>query len=277
MARPKKATVDYFPHDTCHGSTMQVLESKWGNDGYAFWFKLLEHLGSHDGHYIDCRKPAEWEFLTAKTHLGDETAAAILDMLAKLDAIDPFLWAKHKVVFCPKFLTRIEDAYRKRKDSLPTIEKVYSALNINFEEFPAEETPLNKVNDAGSTERERERERESKENLKHLSDYSDDFLKFWELYPSKTGKGAAWKSWKKQKPPIEKVKQALEWQINSQKWQEGFIPNPTTYLNQRRWEDENSPNLAIIRPKTHRDLEDERNMEERRKFLEWGLNGANGL
>lgn len=112
---------------------------------------------------------------------------------------------------------------------------------------------------------------------KHLSEYSDDFLEFWNLYPAKTGKGAAWKSWKKQKPPIEKVKQALEWQINSQKWQEGFIPNPTTYLNQRRWEDENSPNLAIIRPKTHRDLEDERNMEERRKFLEWGLNGANGL
>lgn len=163
MARPKKATVDYFPHDTTHGSTMQVLEAKWGNDGYAFWFKLLEMLGGHDGHYIDCRKPAEWEFLAAKTRVDDETSAAILDMLAKLNAIDPFLWKKHRVIFCPKFLGRIEDAYRKRKDSLPTPEKVYSTLNITFEEFPAEETPLNGINDGFNRERERERERERKE------------------------------------------------------------------------------------------------------------------
>ncbi len=162
MARPKKSTVDYFPHDTSHGSTMQVIESKWGNDGYAFWFKLLELLGGHDNHVIDCRKPAEWEFLAAKTRLDNETVAAILDLLARLEAIDPFLWNKHKVIFCPKFLSRIQDAYRKRLDKLPSLEKVYSALNIVLGEFPAEETPLNEQTDAGSTERERERERESK-------------------------------------------------------------------------------------------------------------------
>lgn len=161
MARPKKSTVDYFPHDTKHGSTIQVLESKWGNDGYAFWFKLLEMIGSHEDHYIDCRKPAEWELLTARTRVSYETATEIVDMLSKLDAIDCFLWTKHNVIFCLKFLGRIEDAYRKRKEKLPTLEKVYAALNIALNEFPAEETPQNEQTDAGSTERERERERES--------------------------------------------------------------------------------------------------------------------
>lgn len=165
MARPKKATVDYFPHDTNHGSTMQVLESKWGNDGYAFWFKLLELLGTHDNHFIDCRKPAEWEFLTAKTRLNDDTAVLILDMLARLDAIDPFLWQEHKVIFCPKFVDRISDAYRRRMDRLPTPEKVYSAANVNLKEFMTAETPLKVESDGLNRERERERERESKEEI----------------------------------------------------------------------------------------------------------------
>ena len=46
MARPKKQTVDYFPHIIKQGKTMTILENRFGNDGYAFWFKLLEILGS---------------------------------------------------------------------------------------------------------------------------------------------------------------------------------------------------------------------------------------
>lgn len=45
MARPTKTSVDYFPHMTHSGKTIAILEARWGNDGYAFWFKLLELLG----------------------------------------------------------------------------------------------------------------------------------------------------------------------------------------------------------------------------------------
>ena len=156
MARPKKSTVDYFPHDTNHGATIQVLESRWGNDGYAFWFKLLELLGSHDHHYIDCRKPAEWEFLTAKTRVNEETATAILESLCRLDAIDAYLWSHCRVIFCENFVVRVEDAYKKRRDSLPTKKTVYSSLNVLLEGFPVPETLCVGVSGTGSTERERE-------------------------------------------------------------------------------------------------------------------------
>lgn len=76
------------------------------------------------------------------------------------------------------------------------------------------------------------------EALKPLFEYSNDFQKFWTAYPSKTGKGDAWKSWQKIKPPVEIVLLAINWQICSQKWKDGYIPNPATYINQRRWEDE---------------------------------------
>ena len=74
--------------------------------------------------------------------------------------------------------------------------------------------------------------------------YSDSFEEFWKVYPKKIGKGAAYKSWKKIKPSDvlkEKIINAVKMQCNSIQWQkEGgqYIPNPSTWLNQERWNDE---------------------------------------
>ncbi|MGK0841011.1 hypothetical protein ACRE5W_28210, partial [Klebsiella pneumoniae] len=74
MARPKKQTVDYFPHYVNSGKTLFILEKRYENNGYAFWFKVLELLGSTNGHIIDSRNPDEWEFLLAKTLVSDSLA-----------------------------------------------------------------------------------------------------------------------------------------------------------------------------------------------------------
>lgn len=66
---------------------------------------------------------------------------------------------------------------------------------------------------------------------------------FWNEYPNKTGKQDALKKWQKIKPPLQKILAALEWQKKSQQWRQGFIPNPATYLNQHRWEDEPKPDV----------------------------------
>ena len=66
------------------------------------------------------------------------------------------------------------------------------------------------------------------------------FADFWEAYPKKVGKGAAETSWKKLKPKLADVLTAIESQSASDQWRKDggqFIPNPATWLNQRRWED----------------------------------------
>jgi hypothetical protein len=118
VARPQKQTVDYFPHSCKHGKTMFILEQKYGNDGYAFWFKLLEMLGSSDGHYLKLENPADWEYLTAITRLEGETCEEILNLLAKLEAIDSEAWKK-KIVWIDKFVENIKDAYRNRIAEIP--------------------------------------------------------------------------------------------------------------------------------------------------------------
>lgn len=81
-----------------------------------------------------------------------------------------------------------------------------------------------------------------------IQNYSGAFEKFWSLYPKKTGKQEAWGVWQKLNPPLERVLTALAWQINMRQWQEDggkFIPHPTTYLNQGRWEDE--PDICLLK------------------------------
>lgn len=68
-----------------------------------------------------------------------------------------------------------------------------------------------------------------------------DFDLFWSSYPKKVGKEAARKAWKKLKPNLPLILKALQWQTESAQWSKEngqFIPNPATYLNQGRWQDE---------------------------------------
>ncbi len=118
MARPKKKGVDYFPHDCVAGKTIFILEQKFGNDGYAFWFKLLEFLGTKDGHFLDCANIPDMEFLQAKTHLAREKMYEIFDLLAGLEAIDVELWGK-RVVWSQRFVDGISDVYTNRRMKTP--------------------------------------------------------------------------------------------------------------------------------------------------------------
>ena len=113
MTRPVKATADYFPHFVSHGKTINILESKWGNDGYAFWFKLLEILARSEHHFINCNETADWEYLLTIVKVEEEIATQILNMLAKLDAIVPELW-ENKIIRSDNFIKNLSDLYSRR-------------------------------------------------------------------------------------------------------------------------------------------------------------------
>ena len=72
--------------------------------------------------------------------------------------------------------------------------------------------------------------------------YSKDFKKFWKKYPRKKGKGKAYGSWEKINPSektLARMLKAIEEQKKEWKKEDNkFIPHPTTWLNQSRWDDE---------------------------------------
>ena len=67
------------------------------------------------------------------------------------------------------------------------------------------------------------------------------FERFWVAYPKKVGKEAARRAFDKVKTSVDVLVSAIEMQKRSEQWQTEngrFIPNPATWLNQGRWEDE---------------------------------------
>lgn len=75
---------------------------------------------------------------------------------------------------------------------------------------------------------------------------TDGFALFWSTYPKKTAKPAALKAFKAQKinGELPDILRDIESRVSGDDWRkEGgkYVPNPATYLNQRRWEDGEKP------------------------------------
>ena len=119
MARPRKQTADWFPHYVDDGKTKYILESRWNNDGYAFWFKLLELLCKTDGHIYDYGNAVNRQFLIARMKLPEETIEEIIKTLIDLGNIDRELWEDGRKIWCQGLVDNIKPLYLKRKDCVP--------------------------------------------------------------------------------------------------------------------------------------------------------------
>ena len=119
MARPLKNTVEYFPHFVKSGRTVFILESRFGNDGYAFWFKLLEILGESEGHSYDCSDTPSWAYLVSKARVTDEQAEEIISLLVDMGKIDRPLWEEHRVIWVDNFVRNLFGLYKMRHAEVP--------------------------------------------------------------------------------------------------------------------------------------------------------------
>lgn len=77
------------------------------------------------------------------------------------------------------------------------------------------------------------------------------FEKFWEAYPRKVGKDAARKAFEKRKPDdglLLLMLDAIKAQSKAEAWRKDagqFIPHPSTWVNEGRWQDE-AVSLAVV-------------------------------
>jgi hypothetical protein len=106
-------------HRARSGKTLFILERRWGNDGYAFWFKLLELLTAAEGHYFSLKEPQNSEYFCARNNFSKANPAIsgteILDLLADLGKIDKELWVSCKVIWCQNLVDGLaETLYKKR-------------------------------------------------------------------------------------------------------------------------------------------------------------------
>jgi hypothetical protein len=238
LGRPRKQTVDYFPHFVSTDSrTKFILEQSWGNDGYAFWFKLLELLGRSEGHYYDCSATANEKYLVALMKLDKDTISEILEVLADLGNIDKELWEERKVIWCQSLVDNLQDVYSKRTVSAPKrpftepTEEESSAPPPPAEEKPPEDKPKKRGRPPGTGAK-------SKKSGPLSKEQQALFDRFYAVYPKKVDRATAERAWAKIDPTpdeamTEKIIQAVEAskKYDSRFRERQYIPNPATWLN----------------------------------------------
>lgn len=107
-----------------------------------------------------------------------------------------------------------------------------------------ENKPLELESDTTSTSRARNRHVGKDRIGKDSTEYTDQFEAFWNAYPKKVSKKTAYKSWSKitfTDGLFEKIMLSLKNCTESKQWKKDngeFIPHPSTWLNQERWNDE---------------------------------------
>jgi len=238
MARPLKRTVDYFPHFVNAGKTLLILQNEFGNDGYAFWFKLLALLCKTDGQVYDYNNLASWRLLLAETNVSEDIANKILQLLADIEAIDPELYLA-KIIWVQNLVDNLADVYTRRRNGFVPSRPVIDNINpVNVSKNPQtilDQTILDQTRpDHTKPEGDIHAQKSVKKQIS-----SDKFDTFWKAYPKKRAKGEAEKAFAKINPDKELlavILKAIEQAKMTRQWLENngeYIPHPATWLNRK--------------------------------------------
>ena len=224
--RNQKNNADYFSHDADASADEKLvyLESIFGHTGYALYFKFLECMTRADDFKLkwDEIKKAVYaaKFSVSVTEIEQFVTECCRDEIKAFVVDDGHIYS-------PGLIKRFSALIAKREYNRQKYQEQKQEDTIQLQK---KEIQKQKRHSKGE---------ESKGNT-----YTDDFLEFWQAYPKKVGKGAAWSAWKKtkkQRPPNGRVVEAVNTQKRSEQWRKDdgqYIPNPATWLNQHRWEDE---------------------------------------
>ena len=171
--------------------------------------------------------------LAAETYNKIPASVPLMKMAVRLDVPDE-TFAKALIEICnnfPKF---------KCKKGICSFQEFDHKTNwIAPKELPRNSQGTPKV--VVDKEKKREEKEEDKEQ---------DFFRFWSLYPKKKAKEKAFQAFKKldiKNGLLEKILKAIEKQKHSDQWKKDngqFIPFPATWLNGKRWEDQDGVTFA---------------------------------
>lgn len=241
MGRPQKKTAEWFPHYVGDSRTLFILESKWGNDGYSFWFKLLELLCRNEGHYYDCSKRSNMEYLAAVARLPEEQVTEMIGMLVDLERIDRELWENRKIIWCQNLVDNLKKAYSKRTVSVPDkpVFDEFSPRKDDSDTITGEKTPEKEkqTEDRGQEEKPAEKARRKRKSDLTVKQ-QELFEQFYSVYPKKVDRATAEKAWAKIEPEpdgemTDRIVKAVEdaKKYDSRFREKRFTPNPASWLN----------------------------------------------
>ena len=142
-----------------------------------------------------------------------------------------------------QFFTKTEEGYRnKRIDSEIEKYRKRQAINKrNAERIESESLPESVSNTRNQKPETRNQSPDTNNQTPKKDIGQSAFDRFWEEYPQKVKKKQAQEIWKRKKLDIKAdliISDVEKRLALDARWKGGFIPDPTTYLNGERWNDE---------------------------------------
>lgn len=312
MARPRKTGLDYFQHDTTavNDEKIEAMRALYGNNGYAFYFILLERIYRNDG-MLSLQNPAIAAAVQRSVVDDPKLFEQMLTTAFQIELFDYEKYQEEKILtseaiqrrynFVDGERSRKRDTSKEKKAAKTSISGItpekprnnpgetpevppYRIEYNRIEQYSTQQVPpKSPTGDADSAQGENVTVKIARGSGKQKPVYhsttlaAEQFASFWEKYPKKVGKTVAEKAWKKLAPDEElfgRIMDALCIAVRCDQWRKDngqFIPNPATWLNQRRWEDE----LAIQMPelpneKRTYDMEAYEEMDFLEPFPEFG-------
>lgn len=117
MARPRKEGMDYFPHDTdaSNDEKIESLRLLYGNDGYAFYFILLERIYRAPNFELDVSDAETIQILAKKVDVTTDKFEKMLETALKRGCFDREEYEKRNVLTSNGIKKRSEVVTNKRK------------------------------------------------------------------------------------------------------------------------------------------------------------------
>ncbi len=231
----------FYPADWIQDIQILSLEAQ------GAWIKILCAL-----HVAPKRGRKTWLMRELKHFLGypeDDRSILLLNELCSVANIEGL---DSDGNFCEDFLKAAQIIIISRRMIRDEAERIRELKRK--ERYETKHPERRRKSDANPTERRRKSDGQKSEVRSQISEEEspivplkgddDGFFKFWNLYPRKIGKGAAEKAWKKIRPSngtVGDILSAVENQKHWPIWERDngqYIPNPATWLNQKRWADE---------------------------------------
>lgn len=235
MARLTKKGIDYFSHDVdmMQDRRIKLVKAKHGLIGYAIYLRLLEELYRDEGYFL--RIDDDFNLLFADENgINVDILSENINTLLSVGLFDNSVFKAHKILTSKRIQLNYLSATERRKNIEFIEEYLVGCIkdDVNIKRDNVNIYTLKEVNGTQS------KGKKKKEVI------IVPFEEFYKYYPKKLGKAAAEKAWNKLKVEDDLFKtiiSSLEKQKQSDNWKKDngqFIPFPATWLNGKRWEDE---------------------------------------
>lgn len=228
MARKIKIGLDYFPHSCDLDDDLLYIIALHKEIGYYVYFRLLEHIYFKNGYFCYWDKKHVALF-SSKINVDINKVNDIINDLISEQLFDKLHHKKYNILTSKGIQVRYFEAIDRRKEA--DIIKDYILIDNDY--INKSNVNIKWLNVNKSTQSKVEKSKEDKS----IVIYS--FEDFWNVYPNKIGKKDCEDKFSKlSNKELEKIKNTIDSFISYKPFESYNHPNPKTYLNQKRWEDE---------------------------------------